>query len=227
MVLTRRARSSEQKSERRDDILAAAEALLRERSYYGINIADVANRAGMAKGTVFLYFKTKEEVFFHIAAREFVHWFDAMDIAFAEACASGKKTPETAVMNSLRLILEQNPLLPQLSAILHVILEQNIGYQEARDFKKNLFSRLGRTGALLEKCLLYLRPGQGVKLLLWVYGLIIGFTHMANPAPVMQKIYRKEAELRQMQIDFNENLFSAMGAILDGWKMQHRGRSQR
>ncbi len=222
MVIAKRARSSEQKSERREEILAAAEALLRERSYYGISIADVAKKAGMAKGTVFLYFKTKEEVFFHIASREFENWFDAMDLLFAEACAAGKKAPEAAVMDALRRILTQNPLLPQLSAILHVVLEQNIGYKEARDFKKNLLDRLARTGALLEKCLSYLSPGHGVKLLLWVYGLIIGFTHMASPAPIMRKIYEKEPELRQMQIDFNEHLFGALSAILDGCKAQSR-----
>jgi len=226
MVIVKRARSSEQKSERREEILAAAEALLKERSYYGISIADVAKKAGMAKGTVFLYFKTKEEVFFQIASREFDNWFDAMDLQFADACAAGKKAPETAVMNALRRILARNPLLPQLSAILHVVLEQNIGYKEARDFKKNLFDRLGRTGALLESCLPYLGPGQGVKLLLWVYGLIIGFTHMASASPVMEKIYEKEPELRRMQIDFNEHLFGAMSTILDGWKEQNKRRTK-
>lgn len=227
MVLAKRARSSAQKNERRGEILAAAVALLRERPYHRINIADVAKKAGMAKGTVFLYFKTKEEVFFHIASREFDNWFNAMDLLFAEACAAGNKAPEDAVMNALRRILAQNPLLPRLSAILHVVLEQNIGYQEARNFKKNLMGRLGRTGTLLESCLPYLSPGQGVKLLLWVYGLIIGFTHMASTSPVMKTIYEKEPELRRLQIDFDEHLFGAMSAILVGWKAQNSGRKRR
>jgi len=227
MVIAKRARSNEQKSERREEILAAAKALLQERSYHRISIADVAKKAGMAKGTVFLYFKTKEEVFFHIASREFANWFDAMDTQFAEACAAGHKAPEIAVMNALRRILTQNLLLPRLSAILHIVLEQNVGYKEARDFKKNLLDRLGCTGALLEGCLSYLSPGQGVKLLLWVYALIIGFTHMADSSPIMQKIYEKEPELRRLQIDFEEHLFDALGSILDGWKAQNNGRKKR
>ena len=63
MVIEKRARKPEQKRERRTEILSAAITLLRERPYNKINIADVARRAGMAKGTVFLYFRTREELF--------------------------------------------------------------------------------------------------------------------------------------------------------------------
>jgi len=224
MVIAKRARSTEQKSARREEILAAAVTLLKEKPFHRIGIAEIAAQAGMAKGTVFLYFKTKEELFFDIASREFANWFDAMDRLFADLCNSGKKPITADVVNALRSILARYPLLPSLSAILHIVLEQNIGYKEARDFKKTLIDRLSRTGALLEQCLPSLWPGQGVKFLLWMYGLIIGFTHMAEPAPVVQKIYDKEPGLRKMQIDFNEHFFDALETILDGWKAQKRGR---
>lgn len=226
MVIAKRARSSEQKSERREEILAAAAALLEKKPFPRIGIADIAEQAGMAKGTVFLYFKTKEELFFQIASREFVNWFDAMDRLFAELIASGKKPAKAGVVDALRRVLVQHPLLPRLSAILHIVLEQNIGYEEARDFKKTLMDRLGRTGTLLEQCLPSLRPGQGVKFLLWMYGLIIGFTHMAEPAPVLRKIYDQEPELRKIQIDFHEHFFDALETVLDGWKAQNRRRKR-
>jgi AcrR family transcriptional regulator len=226
MTITKRARSAEQKSERLKEILSAAEALLQERPFHRINIADVAKKAGMAKGTVFLYFKTKEELFFRIASGEFEKWFDAMDRLFTEVSSARTRPSKDKVVTTLRHILAQQPLLPRLSAILHVVLEQNIGYGEALEFKKMLAVRLSRTGALLEKCLPSFKPGQGVKFLFWMYALVIGFTHVAEPAPVVKKIFQKEPELRTMQIDFGEHFFDALGVILDGWKAQNTRRKK-
>lgn len=225
MAITRRARSAEQKSERLQEILFAAEALLQEKSFQKINIADVARKAGMAKGTVFLYFKTKEELFFRIASKEFEKWFDAMDRVFTEAASAGKPRRDN-VLAGLRLILGQQPLLPRLSAILHVVLEQNIGYEEALGFKRMLSVRLSKTGALLEKCLPSFKPGQGVTFLFWMYALVIGFTHVAVPAPIVKKIFEKEPELRTMQIDFKQSFFEAIGVILDGWEAQNTGQKK-
>ncbi len=226
MVITRRARSAEQKSERLQEILSAAEVLLQEKSFHRINIADVAKKAGMAKGTVFLYFKTKEELFFRIASKEFEKWFDAMDRLFTEASSGRLKPSKDKVLKTLRHILAQQPLLPRLSAILHIVLEQNIGYKEALEFKRMLSKRLSGTGALLEKCLPYFKPGQGVTFLFWMYALVIGFTHIAEPAPVMKKIFEKEPELRTMQIDFGQSCFDALGVILDGWEAQNTRRKK-
>lgn len=56
-------RSEVAKAARRDEILAAARAVFAERGFRGTTIADIAERAGVALGTVYLYFDSKEEVF--------------------------------------------------------------------------------------------------------------------------------------------------------------------
>src|SRR3990167_612550 len=99
MVIAKRARSNEQKDERREEILVAAAALLKERPFHRISTADVAHLAGMAKGTVFLYFRTKEEIFFQILTREFESWFETMDNLFADLCRPGKKPVQDDIPN--------------------------------------------------------------------------------------------------------------------------------
>lgn len=49
--------------ERRTAILAAAQALFGRYGYRRTAIDDIAREAGIAKGTVYLYFKSKEEIF--------------------------------------------------------------------------------------------------------------------------------------------------------------------
>lgn len=224
MVITRRARKPEQKSERRTEILSAAIALLRGRPYHKINIAGIARKAGMAKGTLFLYFKTREELFLAIASREFEQWFDAMDRSFVEIAGGPEEDARNRILSALSEMLKPDALLMSLIPIVHTVLEQNISYPKAREFKQMLSKGLQHTGALLEECLPYLRHGQGVTFLLWMYAIVIGFSQMATPAPVIEKVFQKDPALRMMQIEFSASYSDALGAILDGWKVQNSGR---
>ena len=47
---------------RRDAILDAATHVFAERGFFGAQVADVARRAGVAAGTVYLYFKNKDDL---------------------------------------------------------------------------------------------------------------------------------------------------------------------
>jgi AcrR family transcriptional regulator len=47
---------------RKTQILAAAEAVMSEKGYHGILLDDVAKKAGVSKGTLYLYFKDKEDL---------------------------------------------------------------------------------------------------------------------------------------------------------------------
>lgn len=51
------------KSERPGEILAAALEVFAERGFAGARLEDVAARAGVSKGAIYLYFSTKEDIF--------------------------------------------------------------------------------------------------------------------------------------------------------------------
>ena len=54
--------------DKRERLLAAAAAVFAERDFHQVQVSDVAERAGVGKGTVYLYFPTKDEL--HRAALE-------------------------------------------------------------------------------------------------------------------------------------------------------------
>lgn len=56
---------------RRSDIMAAARAAFVERGYAQTRIADVAARAGVAPGTIYLYFESKEAILVALVDRFF------------------------------------------------------------------------------------------------------------------------------------------------------------
>ncbi|HEY0617226.1 MAG TPA: TetR/AcrR family transcriptional regulator [Kribbella sp.] len=57
-------------------ILAITGDLLLKRGVRGVTVAEIAERAHVGKGTVYLYWDTKEELFFSLLARDFVATLD-------------------------------------------------------------------------------------------------------------------------------------------------------
>jgi AcrR family transcriptional regulator len=51
------------KQERPGDIIAAALAVFAEKGFAGARMEEIARRAGLSKGTLYLYFETKEDMF--------------------------------------------------------------------------------------------------------------------------------------------------------------------
>ena len=85
---------------RKRQILDAMRRLFVERAFQDIVLDDVAREAGVAKGTLFLYYKNKEELF----AAAFADLIDQLGEAFDELKASGKKG-RLLLVETVRIIL--------------------------------------------------------------------------------------------------------------------------
>lgn len=213
----RRAIREEQKEERRQAIVDMAWQLFQERPYPEVNILDVAQGVGLAKGTVYLYFPTKEELFLAVQVQQFAAWFDDID-GRLQNLPSECSSEEVAL--SITESLVTRPSLTRLFAILHVTLEQNIGFDTAVQFKRMLLERIGVTGGLIESRLTFLESGQGVQFLLRTYALVIGLQHIADPAPVVREALIREPELAIFNVNFSSELFTTLVTLLKGMQTE-------
>ena len=66
----RRAVSDEDKSARRGEIMASAKKVFARRGFHATTIADIAKQAGLAYGSVYWYFDSKDELFHALMAVE-------------------------------------------------------------------------------------------------------------------------------------------------------------
>jgi AcrR family transcriptional regulator len=57
-----------EKLQRRNDIVEAAEELFDKKGYAGTTIEEVARRTELSKGTIYLYFKSKDDLFLAVCA---------------------------------------------------------------------------------------------------------------------------------------------------------------
>jgi AcrR family transcriptional regulator len=211
IALKRRARGEAQKEARRRHILATAEALFRDQSFAETTMADVAARAGLSKGAVYLYFETKEQLFLAMLVDALAAWLDAVDARLEKAPA---RRPEITA-RLLAESLSERPTLTKLLALLDGVLEHNIDEETALAWKCFLAARYERTGALLDARLPSLRPGGGARLLLHMNALVIGLRQMSDPAPVMKRLAERP-EMALFQIDFERELTTALTALLRG-----------
>ncbi len=63
-----------QRQERAALILQAAEEVLAEKGYHETSMDEIAARVGVAKGTVYLHFPSKEDLVFALFEQELVTW---------------------------------------------------------------------------------------------------------------------------------------------------------
>jgi AcrR family transcriptional regulator len=92
MTTTPAARSlrERQRQEREDLILQAAEELFLEKGFYDTSIDDIAARVGIAKGTVYLHFASKEELVFALLQRDVRQLLEEVDgiLALSESATA-------------------------------------------------------------------------------------------------------------------------------------------
>jgi AcrR family transcriptional regulator len=211
VAVGQRARREEDKRARRSAILNATAGLLGRQQFASITMAEVARHCGLAKGTLYLYFKSKEELFLGTLEQELVRWFDAFG---DELVRRGVMDPDTFA-RVLAHSLAQHERLTELLPIVHVVLEHNIEHDTALAFKRTLSSRLTVGGDLLERVLCDLPPGSGLPLLLRIQGLVLGLRQMADPAPSVAAVLDR-AELSGLRVDFETELAQAVADLVRG-----------
>jgi AcrR family transcriptional regulator len=178
MVILHRAVQAEDKAARRAAILDAAEALLAKDSENFASVAQVAEAAGLAKGTVYLYFETKEEIIMAVHERHSMSLFDRLDTLFADA---GELTVEGAI-DSFCQFVHAAPLYLQLGCFCHLTVERNINIEVVYQFRLSVSARLQKAGAMLEKCFPALLPMGGLQLLHDTYAFALGSWQLAEPS---------------------------------------------
>jgi AcrR family transcriptional regulator len=86
----RRAVSKEDKSKRRGEIMAAAKKVFAHKGFHATTIAHIAKEAGLAYGSVYWYFDSKDELFHALMSAE----GDALRAHIAAALAASGQRPD-------------------------------------------------------------------------------------------------------------------------------------
>ena len=163
----KRARSLEEKSFRRQQILDAASALFAEVGYEGFSVALLANKAGIVKGTLYLYFKTREEVFLALYDQSLNRWSEQ----FIQRLP--KTLEDRAFCELLYDIAFGDALYVPLQARLEKVIEHNVSLDCLLLSKRNFLQQVDRI-ATASADVLRLKNEQALEVIKTLGVLIVG-----------------------------------------------------
>ncbi|MCB1476418.1 MAG: TetR/AcrR family transcriptional regulator [Rhodobiaceae bacterium] len=116
------------KAQRRHQILSAALAVFSEQGFAAARLDDIAARAGVAKGTLYLYFESKEMLFEELLREAATPMYGRLARIAADPRISGRdaikrlldafrrEIVETDARHLVRLLLSEGPRFPALTA---------------------------------------------------------------------------------------------------------------
>jgi AcrR family transcriptional regulator len=209
MPSLQRATQADQKAERYHAILDAAEQLWLAHPERMASVAEVAALAGVGKGTVYLYFPSKEELLLALHSRHVEYFFQAM-------MAMMSKTKSVSVVQILAVVKSHMiapPAFLPLASRCFASMEKCIPAESSAAFHHGIAQWLERAGGELSRHFKQLTPQEAVVLLMQSYGLIVGLWQLLNPALESSK-HMTDAEKRILRPDYTSELSRA---LLDLW----------
>jgi len=211
--LKKRAIAPEAKLERRAAIVRAAAALSSQDTL--CSMESLARKSGLAKGTLYLYFRSREELMLAVHEKQTHEVFDVVERAL-DTPGAGAQSVLRAGMRYLKAHAEFYPL----AANCRHMLDTNVSTEAALAFKLGISTRLNVLGRKIEAIYSGLRPGEGAALLMNSYAMIIGLWQQAD-TPASLRAVMNRPDMRIFRIDFEKQL---SGALLDLWEAAARRR---
>ncbi len=210
--MKKRARSDQDKLARRRAVLVAAHATWLRSGWEGFSMTEVARRARLAKGTLYLYFATKEALLLELLEGRL-----ASCLAAFEARLAAEDAPDDPEGASRLIVstLSMDSVLCSLLMVLGAVLEHNVPEARIHQFKRWLLERLAAVGVVLERRLPPLGEGGGLRLLLHLQALVVGLGQLAYPAPAVRRVLAQPG-FEPFRIDFERELTFALSALIRG-----------
>jgi TetR/AcrR family fatty acid metabolism transcriptional regulator len=93
-------------------IIDAAIRVFARNGYYNSRVSDIAREAGIASGTIYLYFKTKDDILVTLFREKMAAW-----VASLRKAVAGERDPVRKIRKIVALhfkVLEENPALAEV-----------------------------------------------------------------------------------------------------------------
>lgn len=124
--------------------------MLAEKAVADISLRELSDRIGLAKSNVLRYFDSREAIFLEILDEEFAGWLADLEAGLGRPRARKPNyANEIRVATMIADSLEGRQSLCELVASMAVVLERNISYDFARDFKARATARIAELAQLV------------------------------------------------------------------------------
>jgi AcrR family transcriptional regulator len=211
MVVKQRALGAEDKEQRRGAILDAAERLFLREPDRMASVAEVAAAAGLAKGTVYLYFPGKEEMLLALHERHMQAFFNR----FMQVIEGGARVGFDEILEVAREHFIAAPGRLALTSWCFAMMDREMPLEAAIAFKLRVGARVATAGTALEKHFPTLAAGAGARLLQHSLSLMMGLWQFIHPNQRFGRALEKSG-LKIYMRDFEAEVERALRALWSG-----------
>jgi len=215
MTSFKRARSEEQRAERRAKILETAAAMLAETPVSQVSLNELSRRVCLAKSNVLRYFESREAVLLELLVAEQQGWLsqlgEDLSAVSGSAAARGDQVVATIVES-----LAARPILCDLISSQAAVLEHNVSPEVAAKYKRAAIADFGVLNELLLAHLPELGAPDAQRFAAGAF-LMAGavWTH-SRPSAAMLAVYEADPALAALRIDFATTLREVLEILLAG-----------
>jgi len=206
----RRATAAAEKTARRHAIVSAAADLLSRWSLTDITMDRIAARAGIAKGTVYLYFRTKEMLFLSLYEELHNRW----QVDLREHLISADRPLEAR--EAARIIgasLLREPLLLRLYAVPLPVLEKDLDPEASAAVTLTRDQRIDETASVLVESIPAITIGQARRFLRRIGWVVAGLAQAASSATSAPQSGTRQEGIAA-RVDFTTELQSILTVLL-------------
>ena len=139
-----RARSPEQKQERMEAIMAAADKLFQERPYHQITMGTIAEELGWSRSSLYKYAATQEEIFLALHSAKNRAWLEDLAEALKEV-----PLPIDDFASVWAETTDRHADFLRYQEIIISIIESNVTFERLTEFKRDFADMLAPVTALL------------------------------------------------------------------------------
>ncbi|HEV7979292.1 TetR/AcrR family transcriptional regulator [Amycolatopsis sp.] len=217
MTSFKRARSEEQRAERRRVILETAGAMLGEMPVAQLSLNELSRRVGLAKSNVLNYFESREAVLLELLDAATLEWLGQLEGALAAVDPDAKPSERgDQVAAIVAKSLSVRPVLCDLVSAQAAVLEHNVSPEVAAKYKRTAIANVGEFGRLILARLPELGEHDAMRFAsaaIMVTGAV--WSH-ARPSAAMLVVYEQDPAMAALRLDFTITLRETLEVLISG-----------
>ncbi|MFD4641245.1 TetR/AcrR family transcriptional regulator [Lentzea sp. NPDC058436] len=195
-----RARTDEQRNERRRQILATAAAMLTEMPVAEVTLTALSRRVCLAKANVLRYFESREAVLLALLEAEIADWITELESAEIPGGPTWERGERLAEL--LATSLTRRPVLCDLISAQSTVLERNISAETALQHKRAVHGYLETLVRFTGRHLPELGDADAVTLMQTVMLTAVAAWPGSRPPQAVLDAYAADPALAVMCVDF-------------------------
>ena len=212
-----RARTDENKNERKEAIYQAAFTLFKNNGYDKVSFNAIAVEAGFTKSNMYRYFSSKDEIFLNVFADLFKQW--AGDFSQQLRALAQEVEPKAFAYAWLNTMLSQ-PKLLDLMPILFTSLERNSSFEQLLEFKRLSINLLYPLTLDISRIYPDIEGEKAFKLLNLSYAATTNAWTATTESDALKKLYQLD-EFLALKPDFETDLITSIEIIIQGLKAKN------